>query len=291
MWIEDVNAGRSRGLIALDLDGTMLDGSSRVSEATSSAVQRAIERGWSVCIATGRTWWESRFAVDACGLQGPGAFVNGATICSMTSGEMIGSTRMPGPLACEIARVIEGVGLPAMMLLESGGQSAEYRISSGVPIPAALSDWIDAHRNDVALVADLATKPRDRVLRVGTVAVPDSVAKLDHWVAHRHASECVWQTMHVPSYGVNVFEVFAAGVNKWLGVTEVCKVLEIDPKHTVAVGDDINDVPMLKRAGLGVAMGNATHFARDAASRMIGTNREDGLARFIEALLDGGVTL
>jgi Cof subfamily protein (haloacid dehalogenase superfamily) len=291
MWIEDVNAGRERGLIALDLDGTLLDGSSRVSTQTASAVKRAIERGWSVCIATGRTWWESRFAVEACGLEGPGAFVNGATICSMKTGEMLGSTRMSGPLACELARVIEGVGLPAMMLLESGGQSAEYRISSGVPMPAALSDWIEAHRNDVALVADLATKPRDRVLRVGTVAVPDSVAKLDQWVAHHHAGECVWQTMHVPSYGVNVFEVFAAGVNKWWGVTELCKVLEVDPKHTIAIGDDINDVPMLRKAGLGVAMGNATHFARDAASRMIGSNREEGLARFLELLVEGGVRL
>jgi Cof subfamily protein (haloacid dehalogenase superfamily) len=289
MWIEDVNAGRRRGLIALDLDGTMLDATSRVSAATASAVKRAMAQGWSVCIATGRTWWESRFAVEACGLIGPGAFVNGATICSMTSGEMIGSTRMPGPLACELARVIEGVGLPAMMLLESGGQSAEYRISSGVPVPAALSDWIDAHRNDVAMVADLATKPRDRVLRVGTVAQPESVAKLDHWVAHHHADECVWQTMHVPSYGVNVFEVFAAGVNKWHGVIELCKELDVDPKHTVAVGDDINDVPMLRQAGLGVAMGNATQFARDATTRIIGSNREEGLATFIDELLAGRV--
>jgi len=57
------------------------------------------------------------------------------------------------------------------------------------------------------------------------------------------------------------------------------------PEQIIAIGDDVNDVPMLQNAGLGVAMGNARSEVQSAAKRVIGTNASDGLAQFLEELV------
>lgn len=64
------------------------------------------------------------------------------------------------------------------------------------------------------------------------------------------------------------------------------KAHEIDPKQIIAIGDDVNDLPMIRNAGLGVAMGNAKPEVKAAAGRVIGKNSEDGLAAFLEELVE-----
>src|SRR5207244_11185583 len=95
----------------------------------------------------------------------------------------------------------------------------------------------------------------------------------------------VRQSLYVPAYGVEVLEVFDPAVNKWEGVLHVARRHGIEPEEIVAVGDDLNDLPMLRHAGLGVAMGNARPEAKAAAKRVIGSNAEEGLAKFLEELV------
>jgi hydroxymethylpyrimidine pyrophosphatase-like HAD family hydrolase len=80
-------------------------------------------------------------------------------------------------------------------------------------------------------------------------------------------------------------EVFDPAVNEWQGVLHVARHHGIDPEHIVAVGDDVNDIPMLASAALGVAMGNARPEIRAVARRVIGSNGEEGLAEFLEELV------
>jgi hydroxymethylpyrimidine pyrophosphatase-like HAD family hydrolase len=61
----------------------------------------------------------------------------------------------------------------------------------------------------------------------------------------------------------------------------------IRPEEIVAVGDDINDLPMIAGAGLGVAMGNAKAEVQAAARRVIKSNRDNGLAEFLNDMLNG----
>ncbi len=58
------------------------------------------------------------------------------------------------------------------------------------------------------------------------------------------------------------------------------------PEEICAVGDDVNDIPMIRAAGLGVAMGNAVPRVKEAADRVAPTNDEDGLATVVDWLLE-----
>jgi HAD superfamily hydrolase (TIGR01484 family) len=89
----------------------------------------------------------------------------------------------------------------------------------------------------------------------------------------------------------SLFEILPKGVDKGLSITKLAEYLKIDIKKTIAVGDYNNDVPMLKAAGLGVAVSNACREALDAADLVTVSNEEDAIARIIYDLRDGKITL
>lgn len=80
-------------------------------------------------------------------------------------------------------------------------------------------------------------------------------------------------------------ELSAPGVTKGSGLLELAHVLGIARKYTIAAGDADNDVPMIKAAGLGVAMGNANDHAKSAADYITLTNEENGCGDLIEKYL------
>ena len=89
----------------------------------------------------------------------------------------------------------------------------------------------------------------------------------------------------MPNAGVDVYEIFDPAVNKWEGILHVARRHKIDPAEIIAIGDDLNDIPMIQRAGLGVAMGNAKPEVKAVAVQVIQTNEHDGLAQFLEELV------
>jgi Cof subfamily protein (haloacid dehalogenase superfamily) len=281
-----VENARKIKLIALDLDGTLFGPAGRVTPRTAEAVHRVRESGVAVCIATGRTWFESTHAVEACGLDGPGVFVSGAVVRDMKSGTPLARTTVPDALVQGVCRRVEALGLPAMVLHDDAPGQAEFAVSANVALPDVLKQWFEIHKSDVEFIPDLAGRSWTHAVRVGTVAVPEAVESIGEALDRGELGEASHHCIHVPSYGVNVLEVFHAGVNKWEGILEVCRRLNIDPTQTAAVGDDVNDLAMLERAGFGVAMGNATPRPKQIAKRILDTNARDGLAAFLEELLE-----
>ena len=101
----------------------------------------------------------------------------------------------------------------------------------------------------------------------------------------RFGERIVCQNLIVPAYGVEVLEIFDPAVNKWEGIMHVARRHGVEASQIVAIGDDVNDLPMIRNAGLGVAMGNARPEVLAAAKRVIGSNQDEGLAEFLDELV------
>ena len=84
------------------------------------------------------------------------------------------------------------------------------------------------------------------------------------------------------SYQGHILEVLPASVSKWTALQQLAAREGIMPADIIAVGDDENDIDMLRHAGLGIAMGNATETVKAAADHVTGSNAEDGLVQAIE---------
>jgi len=89
-----------------------------------------------------------------------------------------------------------------------------------------------------------------------------------------------------PRYTGFMCEIAPAGVTKWSGVRRLAAAWGIKDQEICAVGDDVNDIPMITAAGLGVAMGNARPPVKAVADRIAPSQDEDGLATVVNWLLE-----
>jgi HAD superfamily hydrolase (TIGR01484 family) len=142
-----------------------------------------------------------------------------------------------------------------------------------------------ATKAEVRFVPRLAVHDHEHTIRLSIVAPTDQVAALQRELDKKFAERIFGLAIRVPHAGVDVYEVFDPAVNKWEGILHVARRHNIDPRRIIAIGDDLNDVPMIRSAGLGVAMGNAHPDVKAIAKRVIGSNEEDGLAIFLEELV------
>ena len=273
-------------MIAIDLDGTLLSPQGTVTPRTKDAVHKALQAGLLVCFATGRNMTESQMVLDAVAHYDSAVFVGGAMVVDTKQRLTLHRTCMQSDLARELCATIEGMGHAALALQDTGEAGVDYLITDGVDLNHATTQWLMITHATVHKSRDLATYGHEHTIRIGIVAGPDDAKKMQDVLTERFDGRIVCHSIHVPAYGVDVMEVFEPAVNKWEGILHVARRHGILPDEIIAVGDDVNDLPMLKHAGLGVAMGNARPEAIAVADRVINRNDADGLAEFLEELVD-----
>ena len=273
-------------LVVIDLDGTLLTPSGEVTPRVKSAIHRALRAGLLVCFATGRNWTESRDILEALEHYPTAVFVGGAMVVDTGNRVTLHRTMMQPDLAMEVCRLLEDAGQPVLALEDLGEAGVQYVISTHAPVNEATRVWMEVTGARLRKLPSLADYGHEKTVRLGICAEPDVVREVKSSLEKTFATRLLCQNLLVPTYGVEVLEIFDPAVNKWEGVLHVARRHGIDPDDIVAIGDDINDLPMIRNAGLGVAMGNARPEVQAAAGRVIGTNREDGLAIFLDELVD-----
>jgi Cof subfamily protein (haloacid dehalogenase superfamily) len=272
-------------LIAIDLDGTLLSPKGLVTEQTKQAVHKALKAGLLVCFATGRNWTESQTVLDAVAHYASAVFVGGAMVVDTKHRVTLHRTMMLPALAAEVCAFFENRGHAALALQDKSVAGVDYLVSNHLPLNAETELWMKVSKASVQRLANLGTHEHEHTIRVSIVATPEQSAKLTAELRLLFGSRIVFHSLALMALGVEVLEVFDPGVNKWQGILHVAKAHGINPAEIIAIGDDVNDIPMISQAGLGVAMGNARDEVKAIAKKVIGRNDENGLAIFLEELI------
>lgn len=233
-------------LIALDMDGTLLNENHEISAGNREAIMEARELNVPVMIATGRTRATCGSYAQSLGLQTFLVTANGGEIYNK-----------------------DGVLIHATDLHEDAVDHVyELRERYGAHVWAASSNGL--FRGDL---------PEDRHnynwLKFGFDTTDDQVRKDIIAELTEHGL-----TEITNSSPTNI-EVNAIGINKANAIKMVCDELDIDMKHVMAVGDSLNDIAMIQEAGIGVAMGNAQDLVKRKADWITATNANDGVAAAI----------
>jgi len=272
-------------MIAIDLDGTLLSPDGSVSPKNKAAIRKVLNAGLLVCFATGRNWTESLTILDAVEHYDTAVFVGGAMVIDTRNGQTLHRTAMAPQLARDVCGLIESLGHAALALQDTGEAGVDYLASADVELNEATQNWMQVSTAQIRREPDLPHHPHEHTIRVGIVAAPDEVMRVKKAIKQRFGDRVLCQILYVPAYAVEVMEVFDPAVNKWEGVLHVARRRGVTPDQIVAIGDDVNDIPMIANAGLGVAMGNAKPDVMAAAKRVIKSNQEDGLAEFLDELV------
>lgn len=283
-------------MISVDLDGTLLGGQigdgQHVSQANHDAIQRAVDAGVAVVVCTGRAWRESHHLIRGQPVYHHGVFVGGAAVSQVDTGQSVDLAVMEPHLARAMIDTISQFSRAALALCDPQVTGLDYLVIGDGDLDPSTSWWFEQTRAKVRRIDQASDQDLHHILRVGLVTQGQ---KLDELMAQMHqqfAGRAVFQSFEAvnrpdPKQSMYILEAFAPGVDKWRGLRWIADDLAIEDDQIAAIGDEINDLPMITQAGCGIAMANGTQPVRDAADYITASNFDDGVARAIHALLDG----
>jgi Cof subfamily protein (haloacid dehalogenase superfamily) len=272
-------------LFAIDLDGTLLNSRHQLPERNRAALHAAHQAGRKIVLCTGRSYTETRPIIDDLGLDlNATVTVGGALLTDVATGTTLERTAIEPGVARDATKWFMSRGYDVLWLYdvaEVGYDACLVNAGQGHP---AIARWIEV---TPCRVRESAEPPVDgqAPLRINVV---DDIKVLDRVAGEFQRTfdgRMTNNVIGVPTFGFTVLEAFDATVNKWRGIEKLCRRWDIDPRQTVAVGDDLNDVPMVRSAGLGVAVANARAPVADVADRVVASNDDCGVADLIEELL------
>jgi hydroxymethylpyrimidine pyrophosphatase-like HAD family hydrolase len=284
-------------LIAIDLDGTLFAPGGTVSAANVRAIEAARTAGHRVVIATGRSWLESREAREALAKSfGEGDVLigaGGAVLSDFRSGRTLERRTLDVDLSTAVARCMLDHGHPAQLLQDPDPTDLDYLLV-GEDLDPTVMWWLDRYRQRTRASKDVpAPAELGHTVRVGTVLAASRIGEVARQLREDLGDRLVmhhWRAVApTPDHPdpPELVEAFAPRTSKWTQIERLCAKWEIDPEDTVAIGDGLNDLEMVASAGVGIAMGNADPRVVAVAKRTTGSNRDDGVAQALAAIVDG----
>jgi Cof subfamily protein (haloacid dehalogenase superfamily) len=264
-------------LVAIDLDGTLLNSEKRISQGNRDAIRQAIAKGVRIVICSGRIFAGARIFAQETGTREPLIACNGAIIKDLATEELLfsDSLRLEDTLRvielCRTADIYFHVYVGDTMLTEKLEYSSLFYWKRNNELP-------EKGRVDIQLVkstADTLLDMKNNASKI--VVVSHDLQQLDRI---RRKIEGI-SSVEVVSSNFDNFEVMNQGVNKGRSLQFLAERFGIERREIMAIGDNENDESMLRFAGLGVAMGNAEPRIRDIAGDVTLSNDKDGVAEAI----------
>jgi Cof subfamily protein (haloacid dehalogenase superfamily) len=274
-------------MLALDVDGTLLDGDGVLRPRTANALARAARAGIQPVICTGRRYRRARLIAEQLRLDAPIVCNSGALVKRPSDHATLWRAGFDDTTLTEVFRLFREARLHAVSFTDRVPEEADF-LASHYPTGDELFDeyvalnlphaeihleWLQG----AALAADhfhvCAVGDRAAMLRFEAVVLRALSDRVRTFVQKS------------PAYRGTMCEILPIEASKWSAVLHLAALWGIDPSAICAVGDDMNDVPMIQGAGFGVAMGHAPEAVLAAADHVTTDHHNDGVSVLIEEIL------
>lgn len=277
---------RDHDALLLDLDGTLLQSDETVHPATRLALQEAVEAGVMVMVATGRSLTSGMPVIEELGLSGPAVFFNGCAIYDVDRGKMLEERTLSNRTnerlhAWAAQRDAQVIVMTAREKLTHEPRSEPERRNFEGFIGLEFAERADLLREYTIRLSFLLECGESGSAQIA--AELEEAAAAPIYVSHFPLSI-------LPRHRTNPYsaiDVHAPCRGKAEGLRFLAETHGIPAERVIAVGDADNDVPMLRAAGLGVAMGGAFDEVKRAADLVIGPNDSDAIGELIRDRLLG----
>ena len=282
-------------LIAIDLDGTLLDSYGEVSKENKQAIQKAKEQGSIIVIASGRMPQAIYSLAKEIGADEYTICGNGTLIYDFKQDKAIYDAFMEKEKVLQIIQICEensiyyNVYTENEVLTKSLNYNALYYDNENNNKP-------EEKRTNIHLVDDvysyLKEKEKIQILKM-TICDSDkiifssiikklkNIPKIDVLEVEHMARKNIKQGTSTIPMEYYYTEIAKENSNKWAALSFLMQVLQIPKEEVMAIGDNVNDKEMVQNAGLGVAMGNSMLSANQIGDVFVASNNENGVAQAI----------
>ena len=271
--------GLAFDLGAFDLDGTVLRRNLRITRETITALERLRDRGMRLVVATGRRFEDAREHAQRLGFAGGDPVIcYGGSMVRRLDGETLLHRTLPKELSIEVLEWASRRDLHTRVFVDGG-------IVTSPETPAALEHLrrygepgVSAVESPVRWLEEGGEEPTKLVI----VDYPDDIGG---WLEEAQSAFAgrLFVTRSLPHY----VEIGGLEGTKSRALQFLCERWGIERERVLAFGDADNDIDMLRFAGRGVAVGGMTGEVREAADEVVPGVDEDGVARYVDKLLEG----
>jgi hypothetical protein len=266
----------TRHLIALDIDGTLLNSQNEVTPETIEAIQEARKAGVRVVLATGRSAPEAVDYANQTGCDDRAVILGGAAIAEMDAGRHLRRWDIAPEAAAQVLETLRGLSLKSMVF---AGEVNLLDTQSDAYFRAIYPD--ESFFDTTVVTPDIGAYLRENGLSLtkiharGNPADLPPILELLKNIPNLTLTNC----------GPDNIEVLAAGVDKGRALRLLGETWNIRPEDMAAIGDSDNDLTMLRAVGWPTAMGNATEEVKAAGRMVTRSNDQNGVACAIRQLL------
>jgi 5-amino-6-(5-phospho-D-ribitylamino)uracil phosphatase len=266
-------------IIVIDIDGTLLTPEGSITTHSLEAVQAAQQASIAVILATARRYCNTVMIANELGINTPLILYDGAIIMQHPHKAILYKQLLSASVGQQAVDTLIRHKIQPVVHPFKG---TEEEIWTG---PSAFDNpWVDPYFASAPIQVHrmpfetLCTGHPDPI-RVVAFASEEIIHTLLPEVA---ALECSWTITRRGNYGSAELAIMNPSCSKAGGVTELARYLSVPLEQIMAIGDNNNDIEILRTVGWGVAMGQASDAVKSAAKAVTASNWEDGVAQAIQ---------
>ncbi|EZH65008.1 hypothetical protein DH09_15275 [Bacillaceae bacterium JMAK1] len=283
-------------MVAIDMDGTLLHSDRHISETTSETIKE-LQKGHKFVISTGRSLTDAMNIVADAGIAADGFVCGNGAVIADKDGNILERFSMDVPTATKVAHWLND----HKFYFHLGTSEGHYATKDAYQFFLNdLEAYGESHSDATKLKQAIRTQADRQIQMMGLnlLPTPEDIPKhtfipykflvlslfpeklediKNAWEGHPH--------IEFTTSGTDNLEIMPPDVDKGRGIRFMADHLNIEHQHTVAIGDNYNDVPMFEAAGLSIAMGNADDYIKSITDETTVHHNEDGVAKAIQRLI------
>ncbi len=273
-------------LLAIDIDGTLVNSRDELTPATRAALARAELAGIRVVLATGRRYNHARPLVVQLELDVPLITASGALVKDPIDHRTLYQAEFDPQTLLDVVAIVDRAGFDPILCADTFAEGFDYYYPRQKPRTPEMAGYLTMNPGRGRLCPELLKKPPAGIFGGFVVGSLEQMREVDAALHRELPGRLDTSVLHPPRYAGFFAEFVPLGVTKWTAVQRLAEAWGIVESEICAVGDDVNDIPMIRAAGLGVAMENAQPSVKEAADRIAPSHDHDGVAQVVEWLLE-----
>jgi Cof subfamily protein (haloacid dehalogenase superfamily) len=280
-------------ILALDLDGTLVTENNQVSSGTRNALEELRQQQVEVVISTGRRYRTTRYVIDNLGWPTI-AVCNGGALVKGSDERTLHRDCFPDNDFKKLISLARDTGQTFFAQRDShelGG--ADFVMDAGLKWNDQAAYYYELNKSWCCKDEDFADSSTGDYLVLGCFGDHDSLFQFSRDVAEKFTDKYATTIVpHVSGIADSYYcELTLSQTSKWSGLLALAKLMEVDHRCICAVGDQLNDMSMIKSARVGIAMANAPVELQREADWVCGHHMEDGLLDVVNFVLEHNQSL
>ncbi len=280
-------------MVLIDLDGTLLNDYGRVSSRSIEVIEKLIDKGIKVVIATGRNYRQAKMLTKE--VKGLHYMCSNGAYIKLNNEKILSNTLLP---LDKLSTILSNIDLDNNLVFIQGRDEIRTNLSKskglinkfftkGLKFILNPKKVISLFRKETGIgkftkrikdIKEYIDNTKEEFYKILVIGEKNELKILSKNIEKLGLS--------ISSSASGNIEINNEGVSKGIGLELLCKEFDIDIKDTMAIGDGGNDIEMLKRAGIGVVMGNSKNKELiKIANITTDTNKRDGVAKILETIL------